>query len=181
MCELAPSPAEPDVRDDATLETRSGLMFDLRPVMSSDEAALTAFFDKLTDEDRRFRFLSGIVHVAPSQIAPVLHPDHFRSESWLAFERDSGDLAASGMLACDGPLENAEIAVSINASYRAKGLGWAMLNHLSSQAQKRGCRRVFSIELRENRAAIALERELGFVAEPCDDDPALVLLTRDLR
>jgi hypothetical protein len=45
----------------------------------------------------------------------------------------------------------------------------------------RGCRRAIAIESRDNHAAIELEREKGFVPEPCDGDPSLVVLTRKFR
>ena len=50
----------------------------------------------------------------------------------------TGELVASGLLACDARLDTAETAVSVRSDYRAKGLGWAMLEFLSDAAQKMG-------------------------------------------
>ena len=44
-----------------------------------------------------------------------------------------------------------------------------------------GVRRVIAIESRDNHAAIELEREKGFVPEPFDGDPTLVILAKTLR
>ena len=46
------------------LSTRSGLVLDVRAAREADEAALEAFFDSVSDEDRRFRFLAAAEHVS---------------------------------------------------------------------------------------------------------------------
>ncbi|MCJ2185703.1 GNAT family N-acetyltransferase [Novosphingobium beihaiensis] len=161
------------------LTTRTGIRLTVRPATEADEAALSTFFDAVSDDDRRFRFLSASEHVSHEQMAPLLKADHFQSESFLAF--DGGELVASALLACDAALDTAEIAVSIRSDYKGKGVGWAMLDFLAGEARERGVRRVISIESRDNHAAIELEREKGFTPEPFDDDPTLVLLSKILR
>lgn len=165
----------------ATLPTRSGLDIDVRPATEADMPGLVDFFDRVTDEDRRFRFLAAADHVGPAQVEALVRTDHFRTESWIGVNRASGQIVASAMLACDGPLDTAEIAVSICGNHRDKGIGWAMLDFVAEQAAMRGCRRAIAIESRDNHAAIELEREKGFVAEPCDGDPTLVVLARQFR
>lgn len=169
------------VTDVVALETRSGIQIDVRPATESDEPALAAFFDRVSDEDRRFRFLTAAKHVSHAQLDPLVHADHFRSESYLAFNRADGSLVASALLVCDGPLDTAEIAVSICRDYRSKGIGWALLDLLTREAEARGVRRVITIEDRENHAAIELERAKGFLPEPVDGDRALVILSKTFR
>ncbi|NBC36881.1 GNAT family N-acetyltransferase [Novosphingobium sp. FSY-8] len=163
------------------LATRSGLVIDARPATEADEPALSAFFDKVSDEDRRFRFFAAGEHVSHEQLDPLLHADHFRSESFIGFDRASGELVASGLLACDGRLDTAEVAVSVRADFRGQGVGWAMLDLLAREAERRGVRRVISIESRDNHAAIELEREKGFTPEGFDGDPTLVILSKTFR
>ncbi|MBN8819379.1 MAG: GNAT family N-acetyltransferase [Sphingomonas sp.] len=163
------------------LKTRSGLELDARPATPDDEPALAALFDEVSDEDRRFRFLSASRHVSHEQLAPLVEADHQTSESYLAFDAATGLLIASGLFACDAAMDTAEVAVSVRKDYRAKGVGWALLDLLAEEAARRGARRVISIESRENHAAIELEREKGFVPEPCEDDPGVVILSRTFR
>ena len=165
----------------AELPTRSGAVLFVRQASSGDEAALISFFDRVSDQDRRFRFFSAGEHVSHDQVEPLIHADHFRSESFLAFDEDSGQLIASALLACDNALDTAEVAISIDRDFRGKGAGWALLDFLSQQAERRGVRRVISIEDRDNHAAIELEREKGFVPEAVDGDPGLVILARQFR
>lgn len=161
-----------------TLATRSGIEIDVRPATEDDIDILKTFFEGVSAEDRRFRFLAAAAHVSLDQIAPLVNADHFRTESWLGFDKEAGVLIASGLLACDGPLETGEIAISVGSAYRNKGVGWAMLDFLAKQAQNRGCRRAISIESRDNHAAIELEREKGFKPEPMEGDPTLVVLSK---
>ncbi|HEY6870769.1 MAG TPA: GNAT family N-acetyltransferase, partial [Novosphingobium sp.] len=144
------------------LTTRTGVTRAVRPATEADEPALATFFDAVSDEDRRFRFFAAAAHVSHEQLEPLIHADHFRSESYLAFDRTSGELVASGLLACDNALETAEIAVSVRRDRKGQGIGWAMLDHLANEARHRGARRAISIESRNNHAAIEVERDKGF-------------------
>ncbi len=163
------------------LATRSGIALDVRPATVADEAALAEFFARVSDEDRRFRFFSASDHVSHNQLEPLIHADHFRSESFLATDAASGTLVGSALLACDNQLDTGEIAVSVCQNYRGKGVGWALLDFLGNEAQRRGVRRVIAIESRDNHAAIELEREKGFTPEAFDGDPTLVVLSKTFR
>ena len=111
----------------------------------------------------------------------MIHADHFRSESFLAFDPATGELLASALLACDGKLDTAEVAVSIRDDYKGKGIGWALLDFLGQEAERRGVRRVIAIEARENHGAIEVERDKGFTPEPFEGDPSLVILSKTFR
>ena len=162
----------------ARLTTRSGVVLNVRATTEADEATLAAFFDQVSEEDRRFRFFTAGAHVSQTQLEPFIHADHFRSESFLAFDTATGELVASGLLACDAKRETAEVAISIRHDYRNKGLGWVMLGFLGEAAQAMGVARLIAIESSANRAAIELERESGFVPRAMEGDPATIILTK---
>ena len=170
-----PSPTLP------TLTTRSGVTILVRPATPDDEAALSAFFDAVSEDDRRFRFFSAVHHVSHEQLDPLIHAAHKKSESFLAFDSASNELIASAMLACDAALDTGEIAVSVRNDYRGRGVGWAMLDFLGKDAEARGLRRVIAIENRANHAAIELEREKGFTPEPFEGDHDLIILSKTFR
>lgn len=170
-----------DTAANTRLATRSGIALDVRPAHEADAAALTEFFDRVSDEDRRFRFFSASEHVNHDQLEPLIHADHFRSESFVATDAATGQIVGSALLACDNALDTGEVAVSVCQNYRGKGVGWALLDFIGSEAARRGVRRVIAIESRDNHAAIELEREKGFTPEPFDGDPTLVILSKTFR
>ncbi len=171
----AAAPAITEVR------TRSGAVLAVRPVRGEDEPLLEEFFDRVSDEDRRFRFLSAHKHLGHQQLAPMVEVDHFRTESWIAFDEASGAVIGTAMLACDNPMDTGEVAVSVCRTWRGQGVGWALLDVIADAARHRGLRRVISIEDRENHAAIELEREKGFTPHAVEGDATLVLLEKLLR
>jgi len=166
------------IAEQIAIRTRTGLDLHVRPVRAEDEPALIAFFEKVSPEDRRFRFLTAADHPSHQQLLPMVTADHDHSESYIAFDRATDQIVASGLFASDPAGETAELAVSIRADYRGQGVGWALLDVIAEAARKRGVRKVISIESRDNHAAIELEREKGFEPEYFDADPGLVLLVK---
>lgn len=164
----------------ATLTTRSGFSLPVRPARPGDEAALAAFFDHVTPEDLRFRFLSGIHRVSPDRLAEMTHIDHALIEHFLGFDPDSGQIIASAMVAADKARTTGEVAIAIDAEYKSRGIGWVLLGHVARFARAHGMKRLQSIENRENRAAIELEHEMGFTARPHPDDGSLILVEAEL-
>ena len=165
----------------ATIETRSGLIITIRPAITADEAALTGLFEQISVEDRRFRFFSAAAHIGHEQLRPLIEADHFRSESFLAFDGATDELIGTGLLACNNAMETAEVAISVRADRKGMGVGWALLDFLTRDAERRGVARVISIESRDNHAAVEVERDKGFVPSAMAGDPGLVVLTRTFR
>lgn len=165
---------------DAFLTARSGLRFSVRPAREDDSATIKEFFRHVSRTDLRFRFLSGISDVSPSQISMLTHPDHKFTESYLVFTDDGATMVATGMLACDAAFDRGEVAITIREDHKNEGIGWAFLAYIARIAEAKGLRTLESIESRENHDAIELERDMGFVARPYPGDSTLVLVSRTI-
>jgi acetyltransferase len=163
-----------------TLKTRDGHGLRLRPVTPDDTAAVAAFFDGLTPEDMRFRFLSGRRQLSPDQLAAMVGVDHRHSEHLLAFDDATSRLVASLMIVADPHMEAAEVAIAVSPQFKGCGIGWALLKHAAELARERGLRRLRSIESRANHQAIEVERALGFKTCAYDGDATLVLVEAEL-
>ena len=157
------------------LTTRSGYSFHVRPAMEMDAEALDGLFAQISPADLRFRFLTGVSQVPQETIAQMVQVDHRKTENFLAIDAD-GSLVGSALVAADDSLDVAEVAVSIRQDHKGRGIGWTLLEHVAAYAKARGIRKLQTIESRENHAVIELEREMGFVARPCPDEPGLVLV-----
>jgi len=170
-------------RDDWSrdLTTRTGLVLHVRPVRPDDEAALAKFFEHVTPDDLRFRFLAGVHKVSHDRLVAMTHVDHRQTENFLAFAKDGKTIVATAMLACDDALEKGEVAISVRAEDKHKGVGWELLRHIGRFAEAKGLKTLESVESRENHEAIELEREQGFVAEAYPGDATLVLIRKRLH
>jgi acetyltransferase len=164
----------------AQLTTRSGIELNVRPASQADETGLIDFLGQASPDDLRFRFLSAVGRPGHSLVQPLVNVDHVQTENLLAFDARDGSLAATAMIAADDKMEEAEVAIMVRPDLKGRGAGWSMLAHSCDFAKHRGFKKVHSVELAENRSAIALESEMGFVAKPCPGDATLTLLSKTL-
>lgn len=175
---IATDAPNPRLDEPIELTTWNGFTFRVRPVCSADAPALDELFRGVSLDDRRFRFLSGIQQISHDFLQRLTEVDHERTEDFLAFDGDS--LIATAMLAADPEQERAEVAISIRADYKHRGVGWALLDHVAGHARARGIELLESIECRDNVEAISLEKEMGFTATAYPGDSTLVLLQKKL-
>ncbi|CAN5361989.1 GNAT family N-acetyltransferase [soil metagenome] len=162
------------------LTTRTGFRFHVRPARAADETTLAEFFTHVTNDDLRYRFLAGLNEVGHDRIAALATVDHELVENFLAFDAEHTTMIATAMLACDPALDRGEVAITIHKDFKHRGLGWALLEHIARFAEAKGVKTLESIESRENHAAIDLERDMGFSAEPYPGDSTLVLVRKTL-
>ncbi|MEZ5898873.1 MAG: GNAT family N-acetyltransferase [Hyphomicrobiaceae bacterium] len=162
--------------DTVELQTRTGFRIRVRPANEQDDPALSAFFEHVSKDDLRFRFLSAIQKVSPEQIAAMTHVDHRQTEDFLVFEPGSKEIIGNAMLAADKSLQTAEVAFTVHSDFKGKGIESALLKYVTEVAKARGIKKLQSIESRENHCTIELERTMGFTAHGIEGDPMLVLL-----
>ena len=152
----------------ADLVTRSGVAMHVRPVRPDDEALLADFFRRVSPEDLRFRFLTGLNEVGRDRLIAMTQIDYRRTMHFLALAPD-GAVIASAMLASDPDRARSELAISVRADCKKQGVSWSLLQHVLRYAAAEGIASVESIESSDNHAALALEREAGFEVVPGDD------------
>jgi acetyltransferase len=131
----------------------------------------------VTPEDLRFRFLSSVAKVDHAQIAAMTEVDYRRTISFLAID-PAGSVVATAMLAADSDLERAEIAMSTRSDMKRKGVSYLLLEHVLRYAEAQGIAFVEAVEFADHEEALRMERELGFTAVPCPDDPHLRIVRR---
>ena len=152
-----------------TVITRGGVTLTIRPAQSDDGPALQKLFDQLTPEDLRFRFLCSTAHVGADRIRQMLAPASRSCATILGIDA-TGEAVAAATVATDDKGADAEVAISVRGDMKRHGVGWTMLEFVRRYALSQGFRTLYSIESRDNRAAIDLEREAGFAFEPCEGD-----------
>jgi GNAT superfamily N-acetyltransferase len=161
--------------------TREGVELNIRPANPSDERSLVDFFDRVRPQDLRFRFLSAIKAIWPRLAFDLANIDHTEMENLLAFD-DEGQLVASAMITTsDKDKEDAEVAITVRSDLKEHGIGWTMLERATDYARSRGFKRLHSVQQSDDRAAIALQEEMGFRSQPGLDDMSVTILSKELQ
>ena len=159
--------------------TRDGLNLNIRPACADDEQTLVNFFNQLDPQDLRFRFLSAMKGVSPRFAHALVDIDHTQTENLLAFD-DQNQLVATTMIAAPQGADDAEVAVAVRSDFKGHGVGWSMLDQACDYARSRRFKNLHSVQMSDDRAAIGLEQEMGFRAQPCPDDMSLTILSKNL-
>jgi acetyltransferase len=82
-------------------------------------------------------------------------------------------------LSADPDNLSAEFAVIVRSDLKGRGIGSMLMRLLIDYARKRGIGALFGEVLAENRAMLALARELGFTVEP--DEAGIVRVELSLQ
>jgi acetyltransferase len=164
----------------ADLETRHGVRIHVRPVRADDEPLLAAFFERVSPEDLRFRFLGGVARVDHEQLAMMTRVDYRRTISFLAFDEARSDVIAIAMLAAEPDLTRAEVALTTRSDMKNTGVSWSLFEHVLRYARAEGIGSVESFEYADHDAALRMERELGFALASDPDDPTLLIARLEL-
>lgn len=177
----APPVTRPELASGIQARTHKGVDLVVRAASPADADAIERCYAGVSREDLRFRFLTAVREVGADQIAAMAHPDHNHGETLLAFRADQPDPpVAVAVIAGDDRGEIAEVAISVVAAIRGQGVAWTLLEQAARVARALGYRQLQSIESRDNRAAIDLEKEMGFEILPYPGDPTLLLVRADL-
>ena len=157
------------------LITRSGCLFDVRPAHAGDEEKLAGLFEYVSAEDKAFRTLTG--HSADIKIANL---DHHPSKTFLAFVGQEAEVVAVATLDCDLEPKHGVVSLVIRSDFKHDGVSWELLAHVVRYAEAIGVVSLESVEVPENHAAIALERDMGFTQQTHPSNPALILMRKPL-
>jgi GNAT superfamily N-acetyltransferase len=135
----------------------------IRRLHPGDSAEILAHLLRLDSNDRRLRFFH--------QVTDAQVRSHFGDLDWrrsLIFGAISADRVAGVAEAfLDHPItpHHAEIAVSVDASYRGRGLGQCLVSHMIDWLTMLRARQAGFVFLLENRPIQRIIRELGGIVD----------------
>lgn len=160
--------------------TRAGERLMVRPVRPEDEALYGAFFDRLTPQDRRYRFFSAIRRLPHAELARLTQIDYARAMAFVALDPADGALLGVSRLAADADGRDAEFAVVVRSDAQGRGLGRLLMERLISYGRSEGLERLFGHVASDNEGMQAMCRRLGFAIAPDPEDTDQVLATLQL-
>ena len=136
----------------------------IRPVLPQDQELLVTFFLDLSAEDRCGRFLHPVSEVSPELLRQFTQIDYTNHLALIAETIKGGDEIVIGeaRYVRAAELSSVEIAVSIAASWRGKGIAGLMLRKLECHAATADVGRIIGYTLDNNEKALFLARKAGF-------------------
>ncbi|MGY6588713.1 MAG: bifunctional acetate--CoA ligase family protein/GNAT family N-acetyltransferase [Wenzhouxiangella sp.] len=150
----------------------------LRPIRPEDEPAHQAFFQRLAQEDVRFRFFGLIRELEHGQMARYTQIDYDREMAFVAVEKPPGNETLGVVRAVfDSSYRRAEFAVVVRSDIKGRGLGRLLLEKLIRYCRDTGVVELLGQVLADNQRMLSLAEDLGFRQKPPRDGVCEVILT----
>lgn len=153
-------------------------------VMHPEDAAIEqAFVRELSARSKHMRFFSSIEELSPSMLEQFTHPTYPKSYALIATvsEAEREQEIAVARYEPTGADGVAEFAVVVADEWQRFGIASQLLHGLTAIAAVAGIKRLEALVLRENFRMLKFVRELGFTTSPSEDDPTVVLVSKELR
>lgn len=152
--------------------TRTGLPVQLRPVRAEDEEDYREFLSRISNEDLRKRFFSEMKNLSKAQLSNMTSLDFEREMAIVAVATVGGVKSIIGVVQIRQSIDNrdAEYAIIVRSDMKGQGLGRILMEKIIAYAQSRGVAAVSGIVLKSNIGMLKLCDQLGFCANPFDDD-----------
>jgi RimJ/RimL family protein N-acetyltransferase len=123
----------------------------VRPIEPDDKAALARAFDRLSEQSRYQRFMTGIQELSEGDLAYLTELDHHDHEALIAFDTEvPGDAVGVARYVRQPSSVAAEAAVTVIDEWHGRGLGTALCNLLAERARAEGVERFTALLLAEN-------------------------------
>jgi GNAT superfamily N-acetyltransferase len=147
----------------------------VRLIEPADENAYRTILERMTDEDRYYRFLHPADALAPDGVRHFVEsrPDML---GVIAVEDGEPLGAAHGALLDEN---SAELAIILTRGARGRGIGRALLLALINELRARGYTRFIANALHENQSFARLARSAGLHAD--HSQGSVVSWVRDLQ
>ena len=139
-----------------------GARFTARPIRPADKPRLAGFFQRLSEESRRRRFLAPKPKLSARDLAFLTEIDHDRHVALVALDREGAIVGVARYAAWPDRPGRAEIAFAVVDEWHGRGLGSALAARLVDHARRSGLTALTASTLQENTASHALLRRLGF-------------------
>jgi len=141
-----------------------GRVLVLRSIRPEDAAGHRRFLARVSYEDLRTRFFSGVRELPEADLTHFTHIDYQREMAFIALGVDgaeAGEILGVAR-ACAGPDNTAEFAVLVRSDLKRQGLGTLLMRKLIRYCREHGTGELWGSVLAENAAMLHLAEKLGF-------------------
>jgi len=166
---------------DISVELKESLI--IRPLRHSDSIIEVEFFDDLSFDRKRNRFLGGVACVSQDEIDRLCDLDYHDSMAYVAL-RDNGKYVTElgiARYAKGKTKESHEMAIVLADHIDIQDVGQQLLTHLFEYARKNGIKRLHSFEFWDNQEMKLLAKSMGMSRETDPADFHQVIYSIDLN
>lgn len=150
----------------------------IRPVRAEDEPGERRFFDCLSDETKRLRFI-GLSSVNPALMRFFTHVDYDRHMAFVG--EHEGRLVGEARYVANPGGASCEFGIVIADDWHHSGIARLLMDALTDAARTRGFERIEGLVLRDNPNMLDFVRELGFEIHAEPYEPTLLRVVKRLR
>lgn len=159
-----------------------GRIVTIRAIRPQDDAAAKAFFDRLSPQARRMRFMKWLRSMNSGLVHTFTHVDY---EGRMAFVCEAPGGGASRIVGearyvAVPRSTSCDFAIVIADDWHKSGIAGLLMLALMDYARRQGFERMESIVLRENRDMVGFARSLGFDVRPVAQEPTLLQVVKPL-
>jgi acetyltransferase len=152
----------------------------VRPIRPEDELLYAKFFEVESADDVRLRFFGPVKNRDLAFFSKFTHIDFDKAMAFIALDEKSGEMLGVARLHDDANDDGAaEYAIIVRSDLKNHGLGRALMLMIVEYAMAKKLRAIKGQVLRENKAMLAMCRELGF--EISSDPDALYVCNVSLK
>lgn len=158
---------------EADVVLRDGRAAQLRPITADDAEGLVAFYARVSDQSKYYRFFAPYPTLSARDVARFTRVDYNRR---VAFVVTIGKtiIAVGRYDAVDEQV--AEVAFLVEDAHQGRGLGQLLLEHLAQAGRESGLSKFVAEVLPENVRMIQVFREQGYQVEGSVEDGVMSLV-----
>jgi acyl-CoA synthetase (NDP forming)/GNAT superfamily N-acetyltransferase len=146
---------------EADVVLSDGATAHLRPIRPDDADRLVAFYARVSDESKYYRFFAPYPNLSERDIETFTTVDHVDRVALIM-------LAGDNMIAVGRydriDKEQAEVAFLVEDAHQGRGVGSVLLEHLAQAARENGITRFVAEVLPHNRKMIKVFADAGYTA-----------------
>lgn len=151
----------------------------IRPLRPDDASRLRAFFDGLSDETRRLRFLERADSLTEPAMRFFSDVDQERHVA-LVCEHE-GRLVGDARYTVNPSGRSCEFGIVVADAMRGTGVARPLMEALIGAAREHGLERMKGLVLRSNGRMLRFVQALGFELDEVPDDPSVLRATKRLK
>ena len=152
---------------EADILLRDGRTAHLRPILPSDADGLVAFYEKVSDESKYYRFFAPMPRLSERDVKRFTEVDHHDRVAFVVTVADA--IIAVGRYDVIEP-GTAEVAFLVQDNHQGRGISQLLLEHLAQAGRERGLHKFVAEVLPDNKRMIQVFEEQGYkVTEGWDE------------